>query len=114
MPGQQLIRNSHIISRSSRSVEQKLQGHPTYRLILVKICSPEDLLSPPTIIGLKCDEKLEYCLAQIFVIGKVMPVVFGEIKMSFWVSTKKSQLAFSERQQQLINLGSNISFPRIF
>ena len=28
--------------------------------------------------------------------------------------TKKGQLAFLERQQQLVNLGDNISFPRIF
>ena len=41
-----------------------------------------------------------------------MPVVFGEIKMSFSVE-KKGQLAFSERRQQLVNSG-NISFPRIF
>ena len=40
-----------------------------------------------------------------------MPLVFGEIKMSFF--PKKGQLAFSERQQQLVN-SANISFPRIF
>ena len=41
-----------------------------------------------------------------------MSVVFGEIKTSFWVR-KKGQLAFSERQRQLVNSGNNISFPRI-
>ena len=41
------------------------RGHPTVRS--GDICS-EDLLSP-TIFGLiKCDDKLEYFLAQIFVI----------------------------------------------
>ena len=35
-----------------------------------------------------------------------MPVVFGEIKMFFWY--EKAQLAFSERQQQLVNTGNNI------
>ena len=40
-----------------------------------------------------------------------MPNVFGNIKM-FWVRKK---LAFSERQQQLVNSGTdNISFPRLF
>ena len=37
-----------------------------------------------------------------------MPVVFGEIKMFFGYENIKGQLAFSERQQQLINLGNNI------
>ena len=36
--------------------------------------------------------------------GKVMPVVFGEIKMSFFGS-KKGQLGFPEMQQHLVNLG---------
>ena len=40
-----------------------------------------------------------------------MPVVFGEIKMSFWVR-KKGQLAFSDSQGQLVNSCRNISFPR--
>ena len=46
-------------------------------------------------------------------IGNVMPVVFGEVK-NVVLGTKKGQLAFSERQQQLVNSGNNISFPRIF
>ena len=40
-----------------------------------------------------------------------MPVVFGEIEVSF--SYKKGPLAFSERQQQLVNSGNNIYFPRL-
>ena len=53
----------------------------THQTVSVNICS-ENLLSP-TIFGLKCDEKLEFSLAQIFVKwGNVMPVVFGETKMS--------------------------------
>ena len=61
----------------------------TQQTISVNICS-EDLLSP-TIFGLKCDEKLEFSLAQNFRdMKKVMPVDFGEIKMSFWVRKKAS------------------------
>ena len=83
----------------------------TQQTVSVNICSG-DLLSP-TIFGLKCHEKLEYFFSSNFRdMEKVMPVIFGEIKMSFWVR-KKDQLAFSERQQQLVNSG-NISFPRIF
>ena len=44
--------------------------------------------------------------------GKVMPVAFGEIKM--FLATKKCQLAFSKRQQQLVISGTNISLPGIF
>ena len=36
--------------------------------------------------------------------GKVMPVVFGEIKMSLFGS-KKGQLGFPEMQQHLVNSG---------
>ena len=45
-----------------------------------------------------------------------MPVIFGDIKMSFGVKKKKKkkgQLAFLERQQQLVNSGNNVSFPRM-
>ena len=42
---------------------------------------------------------------------KVIPVDFGELKMSFWVP--KKAIAFSEWQQPLVNSGNNISFPRI-
>ena len=78
----------------------------------MNICS-EDLLSP-TIFGLKYDEKTGFFFTSNFRdMGKVMPVVFGEIKMSFWAQ-KKDQLAFSERQQQLVNSGNNISLPRMF
>ena len=50
----------------------------------------ENLLSP-TIFGLKCDEKLEHFFSSnVRDMGKVMPVVFGEIKMSFWVRNKAS------------------------
>ena len=56
------------------------------------------------------DEKLEFSLAQVF----LMPVVFGGIKMTPVLGKKKSQQAFSERQMQLANLGNNISFPRVF
>ena len=45
----------------------------TQQTVSVNICS-EDLLSP-TIFGLKCDEKLEVFLAQVFVIWGVTPVV---------------------------------------
>ena len=49
-----------------------IQGHPTGEL--------------------ECDEKLEFSLAQMFVMmGKVMPVVFREIKMSFWVRVAGTQ-----------------------
>ena len=41
-----------------------------------------------------------------------MPLVLGEIKCRFGMN--KGQLALLERQQQLVNLGNNISFPRIF
>ena len=41
-----------------------------------------------------------------------MPVVFGDTNVV--LGTKKGQLAFSERQQQLVKSGNNISFPRIF
>ena len=44
---------------------------------------------------------------------KKTPVVFGEIK-NVVLGKKKGQLAFSERQQQLVNAGSNVSYPRIF
>ena len=57
---------------------------------------------------LKCDEKLEFSLVKCHRnMGKLIPVVFGEIKMSL-LCTKKGQLGFSERQQRLIN--SVISF----
>ena len=61
------------------------QARGTQQTVSVKICS-EDLLSH-TIFGLKYDEKLEFSLAQISVIcrKKVIPVDFGEIKMSLWV-----------------------------
>ena len=41
-----------------------------------------------------------------------MPAVFGADKNDV-LGTKKGQLAFSERKQQLINSGNDISFPRI-
>ena len=50
-------------------------------------------------------EKREFSLAQFCVIWGDKNVVLG---------TKNGQLAFSERQQQLVNSGNNISFPRIF
>ena len=43
------------------------------------------------IFGLRCDKKLEYSLALsffFFVMGKVMPVVFGEIRMSLWLQKR--------------------------
>ena len=61
----------------------------TQQTISVNMCA-EDLLSS-TIFGLKCDEKLGFSLAHIFVIwGKLFPLVFGEIKMTFWVRKKVS------------------------
>ena len=42
-----------------------------------------------------------------------MPVILGEIK-NVVLGTKKGQLAFSERQQQLVNSGNNITFPTNF
>ena len=57
--------------------------------VSVNNCS-EDLFSPKG-FGLKCNEELEYSFAQIFGMWvKVMPVVFGEIKMSFWVRREAS------------------------
>ena len=56
-----------------------------------RICS-EDLLSP-TIFGSKYDEKLEFFFCSNFrEMGNIyiMPVVFGEIRMSFWVRKKAS------------------------
>ena len=54
-----------------------------------------------------------FCSSNFRDMGKVMPVIFGELKMSFRVRKKAMQLAFSERQQQFVNSGNNISFPRI-
>ena len=39
-----------------------------------------------------------------------MPVVYGEINMS----KEKRPASIFGRQQQLVNSGNNISFPRIF
>ena len=85
----------------------------TQQTVSVNICLA-DLLSP-AIFKLKCDGKLEYSLVQILRdMEKVMPVVSGEIKMSFCGVRIKGQLAFSERQQQLVNSGNKISLPRFF
>ena len=66
------------------------------------------------IFGLECDEKTGLLFSSYFrVMGKVMPVVFGEITMPF-SGYEKGQLASLERQHQLVNSGNNISFPRIF
>ena len=74
----------------------------------------EDLLSP-AIFELKCDANWNHGFfsSNFRDMGKVMPVVFGEIKMSFWVR-KKGQLEFSKRQQQLVKSGNSNFFPRIF
>ena len=56
----------------------------------MNICS-EDLLSS-TIFGLKYDEKMEYFFSSPFRdMGKVMPVVFGEMCRQFWVLKKACQ-----------------------
>ena len=55
----------------------------------MNICS-EDLLSS-TFFGLNYDEKLKhwsFFSSDFRDTGKVMPVNFGEIKMSFWVRKK--------------------------
>ena len=66
----------------------------TQQTVAVNTCS-EGLLSP-TIFGLKCAENCAYC--------------FRRDKNVVW-GTKTGQLAFSERQQQLVNSDNNISFP---
>ena len=61
-------------------VFSQLRG--TNQTVSLNICS-EDLLSP-TIFGLKCDQKWMFS-SHFRDMGKVMPVYFVEIKMSFWV-----------------------------
>ena len=57
--------------------------------VSVNICS-EDLLSS-TILGFKCDKKPGVFFSSNFRdMGEVMPIVFREIKMSFWVRKKSS------------------------
>ena len=59
-------------------------------------------------IKVKYDEKLEFSLAQesnACWFPRDKNVVLGK---------KKGQVAFSKRQQQLVNSGNNISFLRIF
>ena len=63
-----------------------ISGAPN-RNVSVNICSEENLLSP-TIFGLKYDEKVEYSLAKFSWYQKVMPVDFGDRKMSFWARKK--------------------------
>ena len=89
-----------------------VQNKGTQKTLSLNICS-EDLLSP-SILGLISVMKNWSIFSSNFHdMGKVMPVVFGEINMSFWIR-ETGQLAFSERQQQLVNSGNNIPFPRIF
>ena len=67
----------------------------TQQSVSMNICS-EDLLSP-AIFGLKSNEKREYFFRSDFRdMRKVMPVVFEERKMSFWV--RIGQLLFSEKE----------------
>ena len=94
---------------SSPKASYLLRG--TQHTVSVNICS-EDLLSP-TIFGLKYDEKLELCSAQIFVDMKnVMPVDFGEIKMSLWVR-KKDRKHFRKGNSSSYIRVIIFSFPRI-
>ena len=84
-----LIYEQYTRKASRQQGHQKDRFRGTQQTVSVNICS-EDLLSP-TIFGLKCDEKLECFISSNFRdVGKVMPVVFGEIKMSFWVREKAS------------------------
>ena len=83
---------------SAVSVEFKLtnhQGHP-------KDCLGEYLFGSVL-------EKLVFFSSNFRDIGKVLPLVFGAIECRF--RYKKRPSTFSERQQQLINLGKNITFP---
>ena len=83
----------------------------------MNICS-KGLLSL-TIFGLKSAGKTGDFFSSIFRdMGNVMPVVFGEIKMSFWVRKKISEKVaksnkYQKRQQQLVNSGIT-SVPIIF